>query len=95
MRPKLYLATNVVTVMFLCEDGKDLRKEAAHFVKEESNNYVPDRLTVKEITSLKDIPPEWSGDQYLWGVDGDDLTARDFIEDPEYEEYKRLKAKFE
>jgi len=94
MKPKLYLATKTITVMFLCDDKKDSYKEAETFANEECKNIVPERLVVKEIKSMREIPKEWSGPELLWGTD-DEITARDFIKDPEYEEYKRLKEKFE
>jgi hypothetical protein len=94
MRPKLYLAVDTITVMFLCEEGKDLYEAARRFADEEHKHYVPGRLAIKEIKSIDEIPEEWSGSQLLWGID-DEITARDFIKDPEYEEYKRLKEKFE
>ena|ERR1700676_3581144 len=99
---KLYLATRNVSTMFIAPDyfkTKDLEAEAERFLDEEikcrgKSTLFP--IDVKEITSIQDIPKEWQGDVYLWGYDGE-LTPTDFLSsyNDEYQEYLRLKAKYE
>jgi hypothetical protein len=93
MRPKLYIATKNLSVMFLLEDGKNLEREARHFLHEEDKNCVPGRIVIKEVTSLDDVPTEWMN-ACLWGTD-DEITPEQFLGDDEYKEYLRLKKKFE
>lgn len=94
MRPKLYLATKEVTAMFLCYDESSLMKNANKFLAEEERNMVPGRVSVKEIKLIDEIPAEWRKGGLLWGTD-EEITPEDFLQDPEYLEYLRLKAKFE
>lgn len=54
---------------------------------------VQGRVVIQEITSQEDVPKDWR-EASLWGID-DELNALQFLEDPEYMEYLRLKKKFE
>ena len=93
MKTKMYLATKKVDVMFLLEPEENLEKEAKYFLNLEEKNVVPGRITIKEITSIDDVPADWR-DSNLWGT-GSDITPLEFLQDPEYAEYLRLKEKFE
>lgn len=94
---KLYIASQNINVMFVCDDStKNLQTEARHFLHEEERNGVPGRLVIKEVVDLKDIPEDWVN-CFLWGFDDDEVTPANFLaqKDAEYAEYMRLKAKFE
>ena len=108
---KLYLATKTILpavkeVMFLYddEDGFEylsLREAAKRYFEEEDRNHAPynkETVSLKEITLVEDIPKEWRECALLWGTN-DEITATGFLtqqnSDPEYQEYLRLKEKFE
>jgi len=99
MKSDLYLATKTIKVMFLCPSNystQSVLKEANHFADEEGKNIVDGRIKIEKITKIEDIPEEWRGDAYIWGTD-EEMTATDFLgqEDDEYQEYLRLKKKYE
>lgn len=96
-RMRLYVASITHEVVF-CADtrGNELEGEAEHFLEEQDKTFSPP-LVVKEITSESEIPKDWQGDALIWGDDSE-RTASQFLKengDSEYQDYLRLKAKFE
>jgi len=94
---KMYYAKQVVDVCFVIEEGSSpctLNDVAKDFLREEARHYVPGRLTTVEVKNLTDIPKDWWSAIYH-GENLHDNTPADFLQDPEYKEYLRLKAKFE
>lgn len=98
---KLYIAAKRHEVVFISSE-KDTRfvKDEAEGYLEEQDKYFDPPVVVQEITCKKEIPEDWQGDVFIWGVD--ETTANQFLETQakvqrkaEYEEYLRLKAKFE
>jgi hypothetical protein len=103
-KKKLYLATvPSFTVMYLSEDAC-AERDAVKFAREETliNGHHLD-IEIKEISAKQEVPEEWCEDALLWGTD-DEITAIGFLEgwldeeekeeDPEWEEFMRLKKKF-
>lgn len=92
---KLYLATKTITAMFV-SDAKDSGVNASKFIAEEEKNRFAKHIEIKEITTRQEIPKEWIGDAYLWGTE-DEITAEGWISElgKEYQEYLRLKAKYD
>jgi hypothetical protein len=94
---KMYYAKQVVDVCFVIEEGSSpctLNGIAKDFLKEEAKNHVPGRLTTIEVKGLADIPKSWWQATY-YGDNPHDCTPAGFLQDPEYKEFLRLKAKFE
>lgn len=98
---KLYLAKQTNTVMFVSDldDPNFLTGRAKLFLKEEEKNCASVPIDVQEVTSLEQIPNEWSHDNLLWGTD-EEITAHGFLNlksenSRSYQEYLRLKAIFE
>lgn len=102
----LYYAKMQLDVVFVSHPmntSAELLKEAEKFLKEEARNInsslraIPS-LVIKEIESLKDIPKDWH-DALAWGQnpDSDELSVSDLFlkSNKEYQEYIRLKKKFE
>lgn len=105
-KKKLYLATTPsFTTMFLAHehDKKDLAEE---FIREEweTNGDREAPLKIKEITSAHQVPKAWRKEAFLWGTETE-LTALQFLDgwldeqeeelDPDWEQYLKLKKKFE
>lgn len=96
-RMKLYHASIVHEVVF-CTDsrGMELEGEAEHFMEEQGKTFQP-KLEIKEITKESEIPADWQDDALIWGDDSE-ITAAQFLRentDTEYQEYLRLKTKYE
>lgn len=91
---KLYYAT--VDVVFVADDSVLRPNTATSFLKEQLEYYDP---PAKEITCINQLPEDWQN-VGIFGVQFD-TTAKQFLEqqkldnDPEYQEYLRLKKKFE
>ncbi len=87
----------MVDVCFVIEEENnpcDLKSQAKYWLQEESRNVVPGRVVISEVKGLADLPKIWWSAPY-WGDNDHDNCASDFLQDPEYVEYLRLKAKFE
>lgn len=95
---RMFYAKETVDVCFVIDDEnvkfKNLRKEAMEHLNGERKNHVPERFEIREVKSLSDLPKDWWNVCY-WGDNEHDNCASDFLQDPEYKEYLRLKAKFE
>lgn len=97
-RMRLYHASIVHEVVF-CTDsrGFELEGTAEHFMEEQGKTFQP-KLEIKEITNESEIPEgDWRKDALIWGDDSE-RTASQFLadnKDSEYQEYLRLKAKYE
>ncbi len=94
---KMYYAKQMVDVCFAIEEGPslfNLNDLAKDYLKEEAKNHVPERFSLIEVKSLTDIPKSWWQATH-YGSNPHDGTPADFLQDPEYIEYLRLKAKFE
>lgn len=95
---RLYVATKTYEVVFVSESGlAGVKSEAEEFMEEQNKTFEPP-VEVKEITSKEEIPADWREDYTLiWGSD-EEMNAAQFLEGKgtsEYQEYLRLKAKFE
>ncbi len=93
----MYYAKQIVDVCFAIEEERnhcDLKHIAESFLKEESRSHVPEHFMIKEVLSLTDIPKNWWQATH-YGDNPHDGTPADFLQDPEYKEFLRLKAKFE
>src|SRR5690349_17295513 len=105
-KKKLYLATiPSFTTMFLAHEHN--KKDAANeFIREEweTNGDRVYPLKIKEIVSANQVPKAWRKNAMLWGTDTE-LTALQFLDgwldeqeegpDPDWEQYMKLKKKFE
>lgn len=96
---KLYLATKVVTTMFVFDnDVASLEAEAKNFLLEEDSLRSPEfafPITIKEITTVDQIPQDWLSDAYVWG-DDNDTTPKAFLEKQkgEYAEFLKLEKEY-
>lgn len=100
---KLYHATMVVDVVFAHEIKACLNNQFLPILNNKARDYLRMEMTngislknidVIEIPNTAHIPKEWSG-CFIYGVE-ENVTAEEFLESQnEYEEYLRLKAKFE
>jgi hypothetical protein len=103
---RLYWGKKVCDVVFILsdDDGMDLEEAAQFYINEQDGCggfHYP--ITVKEITVLKQVPQGWKGGTLVWGTqDKEELTAEQFLKQQvtnkkssEYQEYLRLKKKFE
>lgn len=98
MKKQLYIATINADVVFYSEckfASFELKCDAIKYLKTEYPNNMADRLKIKQISCLNDIPDDWK-EAYLYGVDNK-ITAQEFFlkEDEEYQQYLKLKEKFE
>lgn len=98
---RMFYAIETVDVCFVVDDDsndvdnkRNIEKLAKEQLENERNNYVPGRFKVVESKSLTDVPKSWWDSTY-WGENPHDSTVLEFLQDPEYKEYLRLKAKFE
>lgn len=100
---KLYWARVLHEVVFVSEESpnsSNLKSEAESFLEEQDASFIPP-MVVTEITSKEEIPDDWKGDALIWGtqeLETDEMTANQFFDeygDAEYQEYLRLKSKFE
>jgi hypothetical protein len=95
---KLYCAS--YNVCFVSDDST-LKEDADRYVKD---NYKWNRfsgLQIKEIVFKEDIPDIWNESILIWGIE-EEMTAAQFLDrhinranSVEYQEYVRLKKKFE
>jgi hypothetical protein len=94
---KLYVASILHEVVFCSDErGFELEGEAEHFMEEQDKTFQP-KLVIREITQESEIPKDWQGDALIWGDDSE-ITASHFFKqhvDSEYQEYLRLKTKYE
>lgn len=92
---KLYLATKTITAMFV-SNAEDNGVNASRFIAEEEKNKFAKHIEVKEIAANQEIPKEWRNGALLWGTE-DEISAEDWISElgQEYQEYLRLKAKYD
>jgi len=89
---KLYHATMVIDALFVSEEKDNILSKAKQYLSMEGVAYQP--IDVIEVPSPAHIPKEWANCN-IYGVDKN-KTAQDFFnEQEEYQEYLRLKAKFE
>jgi hypothetical protein len=103
---KLFLATETLnnSAMFISySDSIDaLEKQAKEFLdKELRNNFSSNKtFSVKEVTNISQAPIEWREKcALLWGTD-EEITVSGYFdtqaeEAAEFQEYLRLKAKYE
>lgn len=99
---KLYLVKQIINVMFVSdsdEEGRVLDDEARFFLDEYWENGTLNEFEVQEVTSLEQIPSEWRNGCLLYGTHKQD-TPEVFLNrissnNTEYQEYLRLKEKFE
>jgi hypothetical protein len=103
---KLYLATLPITAVYASFE-KDKEEAGVEFLRREiEENTLPmkgsfagrDQLEIIEITCEQDLPEEWRRGPCIWGVSPDvEITAEQFLaeQSQEYQEYRRLKAKYE
>jgi hypothetical protein len=96
---KLYLANRNHSVMFLSNgDEKELvMNDANHWMNEQDSYHTP-KVELIEIKVPDQIPEEWR-DGFIWGTN-EEMTAAEFLQsinasNEEYQEYLRLKAKYE
>ena len=100
-KTKLYAATRMHTTLLLCDNKSLLKDIAAESLNEEYDLIRPNfkfPMVIKEIKSVKDIPKDWASSALLWGTEAD-LTAKQWLNgecseeenDPQYQEYLRLK----
>jgi hypothetical protein len=97
METLYHAAADIFTLFTSSSSGSDLTKEASRYLKEER---VPlSSIVLKEITNGQQIPTEWHFGSLLWGR-SDNMTAEQFLltqqkeNDPDYQLYKQLKARF-
>lgn len=69
-----------------------LRRKAIAFLQEEATNYHP--IEIKEVKKLDDLPKDW-WEAIYYGDNPNEECPADFLQDPEYKTYLRLKKKFE
>lgn len=98
MKPRMYYGYKLVDVVFTTphRDEESILADAEDYLKEEWRTKVFLKPEVKEVTSIDDVPQNWTSALY-WGDNANDETVSAFLkraEDPEYAEYLRLKAKF-
>lgn len=79
---KLYKAVATINTMFVAEESDNLLYLAGKFCDEERNNLLPS-VTYEEVKSLDDLPPGWSGGEYLWGEVESEVSVRDWFGRPE------------
>lgn len=98
---KLYQALTQQEVLFLSStiEPSLLRKEGEKWCKEqEAYGPFKNTVSVSEITSVDEVPTDWrKSGTFLWGIN-EEITAEQFLQqkyDPDYQEYLRLKEKFE
>ncbi len=94
---KMYYAKKLVDVCFTFDDTNSvthLHREADRFLDEEVRHHVPESFSVVPIEKLNDIPKNW-WEAIYYGENAHDNLVADFLQDTEYKEYLRLKAKFE
>ena len=93
---KLYLAKTEIQTMFV-SDELNIHSHAKQFLGNELAN-LDDKISVVEITNYKNIPKAWKGNVFcVWGSE-ENTTATEFLrrhESKDYQEYLRLKAKYE
>jgi hypothetical protein len=98
---KLYLST--ISIMFASNDANK-KHDAIIYFRENTqwHSYRDACDSVKEITSQQEVPEEWRH-ALIYGTE-DEITPLDFLEkqqsqqsidSPEYQEYLRLKEKYE
>lgn len=101
---KLYLATINFNTIFVSTEA-DQKSGAKRYAEEEfSWNGLKEtlkRVEVKEIACVQEIPQEWSDGALIWGTE-EEITAANWLDqnqpkqsDSEFQEYLRLKAKYE
>lgn len=104
MKKKMYLITKIAMTMFVSDAKEEnLESTASSFLEEEmAISMKPYKITVKEIKSMNEVPNEWKSGALLWGTTGNDMTPELFLQEntvkvnnKEYRDYLRLKAKFE
>jgi len=97
-KKKIYYAKETIEVVFVSNyelNTKLLRHDASKFISEESKNCHEGKLSIIEVKSINDIPKEWYR-SLIWGTPDDvDMTAVEYLEDPEYKVYLKLKEKFD
>lgn len=66
------------------------------FFEEEEKNMIGDRFLIQEISNINQLSGDWADSALIWGIE--DITAKEFLReynDEEYQQYLRLKKKFE
>ena len=96
----MYYAKKVIDVVFVLNDDMthhpmDLKRSAEKFLEEESRHHVPENLEIKEVSSLSDISNRDWWKACYWGENPHDNIVVDYLVEPEYKEFLRLKAKYE
>lgn len=98
---KLYQALAQQEVLFLSSTTESslLQEEGEKWFREqEAYGPFKNKTSVSEIVSFNEVPTDWrKSGTLLWGTN-EEITAEQFLQqkyDPDYQEYLRLKEKFE
>lgn len=82
--------------MFISDEEHKEENARKFIAEEEKNRFAPRNLQVQQINTHQEIPKEWKNDNLIWGTE-DEITAEGYLIElgQEYQEYIRLKAKYE
>ena len=96
----VYYATKHIDICFVCNDlnlDSELYRYADRFLDQKGRNYDPSRITFKKLKSLDEVPENLRYLDLYGDISQEGQTPNQFFatKDPEYQEYLRLKKKFE
>ncbi len=97
---KLYLGKQTVSVLLVADENtstKTLQWEISNAVSQEATNvHEGHDFAITVINQKSEIPKEWRNCP-VYGIGDGDVTGEEFLasQDPEYQEFLRLKSKFE